>query len=884
MHIKLYAAHILTLVSSALLASAFEPTWLPGGEDVKAAVAARRGNTELSKLALSMEPGAWTELKTEMPRGLWSAPRASAPDGKGRDWGGRHIGTWSDDAHWCSRTGQFLFFGVRQTRNFIAYSEEENAWRAIKFVGKENAPGIHQRFGHQYSRNAFDPNRSLYFTLDRRYDVVNDRWELQVEGKEPGLGPMTMAFSIALNGLLAPGGGRQNPVMRFFCDENRVWSELGPAHAHGYHGVARENPFRQEVIFMAGNDSEAMAIVDGEGNIRPISDYPLEGCGIRHHIITVDPQSGRYLIKDPPRRLFFEYDPETDEHRLLDDFTVTPYPWGNHCSPMVAFIPEYGVSMWADGRVFLYKHNPDGVAPKLEPEPIARKLSWNSAMAGGTVTAGSPIPETFICIHPERDPGTDSTNAWNRVIPMGLQASEYSLLIDGLTPQQDYVVRAYAVNRVGEHWSDAKRITTDSAPPKVTQLTLDGDQQLDGDAPSIAFVETPNHPLYAVGESPDWLYSFSDYGASPTPLHLGQHKLFSDHEQGELVLDLNLGAIIGQGDLAILTFRGNQSRSAHITIQNVGAIDMGGIDTHATQTRANSDYRAGRIQIGSSDNRAGTLRIGYLHAYATGGRAGSAPITLYSSGDVTIGTTDAPGEIRTDTVAWDGSDVQINHFGSLVVGTILMHTEGNRGGGRPGRVVLDGNDRSGDATIGRIVAWNSRGGASRNRPEPMRIANYRNVVIEDIDGSYTGDGRRLMGDLNINEGIAGNITITGTLDLGSTHEEDRQNARHRGAARLVCEGAVTLAQLDLDRVRFVLLSSGSGSSAINGVLANFETAEAKGAGTADDPKVSAETRLRVPAGQTVRYVAGDANAALGGHVWQLRAADGEAAGGLLKPR
>ncbi|MFW5871193.1 MAG: hypothetical protein ACOCVH_01775 [Verrucomicrobiota bacterium] len=869
-----------TLISTVWASNAYEPTWLPDGEEVKKAVAARRGKTELSKLALSMEPGTWAKLKTEMPDRLWSSPRAQSPSGKGRDWGGLHIGTWSDDAHWDSRTGQFLFFGVRKTRKFVAYSEEENKWRVIEFVGKENAPGLYQKFGHQYSCNAFDPVNSIFFTLNSRYDVVNDTWQPLIEGEKPGRGPMTLAYSVALKGLLAP---TKKGKMQFFSDAQRTWTELGPSHAHGYHGVARDNPFRQEVLFMAGNNSEAVAIVDKDGKIHPMKDYP-HSCGIRHNIITVDPQSGRYLIMDPRHPKFYEFDPDLNEYRLLDDFSKTPYPG----QLLAAYIPEYGVSMWTGGSgVHLYKHNPDGVAPKLAPEAIAKKLSWNSAIAGGDVSEGSPIPETFICINPGRDAGTGSTNEWARVIPMDLQAGEYSLIIDGLKSQQEYFVRAYALNYVGDDWSEARSFTTDPAPPKVAQLTIDGDQQIDGEAPFIAFKETPDHPLYAVGESPDWLYTFADYGARPTPLHLGAHKFFSDQERGKLILDLNAGAIFGKGDLAILTFRSENRSSAHITIRNAGVIDIGGIDTHAEHNRSNSDYRAGHIRIGAPDQRAKAMRIGYLHAYATGARAGSADITVYGSGDVTIGTSKTPGEIRTDTKAWNGSDIVVDHLGNLTVGAIKTRTEGWRGGSHPGCITLNGNNSSGDAKIDRIVAWNSRSRVGKSRPDPMTIANYRNVILGDIDGSYTGDGRRPMADLNIDTGITGNIVVTGKLDLGSTYEhKDPQNAKQRGAARLVCKGTVGVARLDLDRVRYILMDSGSGTSVIKGKLANFDVGEASGAGTKNDPKISKETRLRAPAGQTVSYgyKKGGVNDALGGHVWQLRGKDGKEPGGLLMPR
>jgi hypothetical protein len=76
--------------------------------EVKKAAEARRGKTELSKLAAKMEPGTWAELKTTMPKRLWTSPPPSR---------GLHIAGWTDDAHWDSKTGQFLYMGLRQTRS-----------------------------------------------------------------------------------------------------------------------------------------------------------------------------------------------------------------------------------------------------------------------------------------------------------------------------------------------------------------------------------------------------------------------------------------------------------------------------------------------------------------------------------------------------------------------------------------------------------------------------------------------------------------------------------------------------------------------------------------------------------------------------------------------
>ena len=150
-----------TLVAVGSAAHAWE---LPA--DIAKEVAKRKDRTELSKLAAKMEPGTWAELKTTKPKRLWSAPSRK----------GLHIGTWSDDAHWDSRTGQFLFFGVRQARKFVAYSEVSNAWYVIEFAGVPNAPAVPQQFGHQYSGNGFDPKRSHFYTNGRRYDVQSGAW------------------------------------------------------------------------------------------------------------------------------------------------------------------------------------------------------------------------------------------------------------------------------------------------------------------------------------------------------------------------------------------------------------------------------------------------------------------------------------------------------------------------------------------------------------------------------------------------------------------------------------------------------------------------------------------------------------------------------------
>ncbi|MFO7905908.1 MAG: hypothetical protein R6U98_24830 [Pirellulaceae bacterium] len=313
--------------------------------EVEAAVEARRGKTALSKLADSMKPGTWAELKTTMPEGLWQAPSEKR----------LHIGTWSDDGHWDSRTGQFLFFGVRQARKFVAYSEVNNTWDVIEFQGVPNAPAVPQKFGHQYSGNAHDLPRSQFYIKGRRYDVQTGAWTITPTYKKASREKsMTRTWSSAMDGLLVLLFQDSGELRHLKAGQNK-WTDLGQIPVHGYHSMARDNPFRQEVLFAGGNDSQRVTVITKDGKAKRMKDFPIPGdFTIRRGILTVDPRSGRYLFKIGTK--FVEFDSATNEYRLIADFTKTPWPFSKHEAPLVAFIPEYGVTMWADKKVMLYKH------------------------------------------------------------------------------------------------------------------------------------------------------------------------------------------------------------------------------------------------------------------------------------------------------------------------------------------------------------------------------------------------------------------------------------------------------------------------------------------------------------------------------------------------
>ena len=357
-------------VVSAAAAPGGEGPWLPGGEEVKEAVEARRGKTELSKLAAAMKPGTWAELKTEMPKGLWISPLVDGGRNGGGA-GGLHIAGWTDDAHWDSRTGQFLYMGLRQTRQFIAYSEEKNAWRVIELDLKSDSPCFRTQFGHIYSSNGFDHERSRFYHRYNGFknekdglelaggisyfEAVKEKWtKLPPVPANSGFTGMAIEYFGAMDGLVILGKNAW-----IFSNERQKWEDLGTSPVDGYHSLFRHNPFRQEVLMAGGNNNpQIVARIRKDGKIERLKDFPVH-LSVQSDKITIDPVSGRYLMlggnKDEPKKLY-EFDSDRNGYRPVEAF-MAKWPYGKYAMPVCAFIPEHGVVMWADGPgVFLYKH------------------------------------------------------------------------------------------------------------------------------------------------------------------------------------------------------------------------------------------------------------------------------------------------------------------------------------------------------------------------------------------------------------------------------------------------------------------------------------------------------------------------------------------------
>ena len=373
-----------TILLAGAVSLGGEGSWLPGGEEVKKAVEARKGKTELAKLAASMKPGTWAELKTEMPGGLWSSPMVDGGRNKGGS-GGLHIAGWTDDAHWDSRTGQFFYMGLRQTRRFIAYSEEKNAWRSIDLDPKSDNPCFRTRFGHIYGSNGFDHERSRFYHRyngfeDEKaglklaggiswFDTGTEKWtKLPPVPANSTFTGMAIEYFGAMDGLVILGKNAW-----FFSNERQKWEDLGASPVDGYHSLVRHNPYRNEVLMAGGNQQpNTVARLKKDGKIEKLKDFPTR-LSVQSDKITIDPATGRYLIlggnKDEPKK-FYEFDSDRNEYRLLEAATAQ-YPYKGAAMPVCAFIPEHNVVMWAEHKVFLYKHDASASHPPASADAPA---------------------------------------------------------------------------------------------------------------------------------------------------------------------------------------------------------------------------------------------------------------------------------------------------------------------------------------------------------------------------------------------------------------------------------------------------------------------------------------------------------------------------------
>src|SRR5262249_54614582 len=200
--------------------------------------------TKLAKLAGSIKPGTWAELKTAD----YSPELLKVQN--------HHILEYTDTAVWNPKTEQVLFVGQGHYSavKFITYSAATNTWKLMPTPTwwKGDPKTGKGPIGHAYENNTIDPARGHLFhhqsatRLVHKYDIAGGEWSTlpEIDGAVTGHGT-ALAYFPERKGLVRVLGG----MVHFFDEEKNAWSLLKEKVPMGpYHNIARYNPVDKSVI------------------------------------------------------------------------------------------------------------------------------------------------------------------------------------------------------------------------------------------------------------------------------------------------------------------------------------------------------------------------------------------------------------------------------------------------------------------------------------------------------------------------------------------------------------------------------------------------------------------------------------------------------------
>jgi hypothetical protein len=333
----------LALAGIGLEAPRTASAWFSGANECGAAAVPA---TELARLAESMKPGTWAELKTEG----YTADLLKVQS--------HQILEYTDTAVWDPKSEQVLFVGQGHYSavKFIAYSASTNTWKLMPTPpwwkgDPETGKGP---IGHAYNNNAIDPTKGILYhhqsatRLVHRYDIAKAEWTTLPEIKGAATGHGTaLAYFPEMKGLVRVLAG----TVHFFDEEKNTWSVLKEKVAMGpYHNIAKYNPVDRSVIFGAGNGSKDLYRLDASGNITKLAEAPFV-IRISSTLVTVDPVSGDLLVLNmEAKNQFHALDLKKNEWKRLADA-----PSNEGAAVAVA---THGVSLffsYRPAKVYLYK-------------------------------------------------------------------------------------------------------------------------------------------------------------------------------------------------------------------------------------------------------------------------------------------------------------------------------------------------------------------------------------------------------------------------------------------------------------------------------------------------------------------------------------------------
>ncbi len=297
-------------------------------------------DSQLAKVAATIEPGVFVEIDTGLPAGMTSLSslfRVKNDDGRMLA-----IDGWTDSAHWDPRRKRTFFIGMRKYKRFISYDVLMNAWQELGWAGEP--PPKFEKFGHVYGRTALDWKRGHYYWLspDRilsRYWIDEARWEA-IPGIALG-GAISMEWHEGLDMLIAITRGHNRVGFR-----EGVLKSMGDSAVDGYHSVGRYNRKRGDMLFAGGNYSlRKLELLGSDGTVRTFKDAPID-VSIKNTSLSYDPLSGNYLFVLRDQRQIYEFNPDRDEWRLAREWSASDWPFGAYGFYTPVVIDDLGVLFW----------------------------------------------------------------------------------------------------------------------------------------------------------------------------------------------------------------------------------------------------------------------------------------------------------------------------------------------------------------------------------------------------------------------------------------------------------------------------------------------------------------------------------------------------------
>lgn len=336
-------------------------------------------DTELAKLAATLQPGQWAQLESAAGRELFQSAEGEGAGGIRNPYATKFA---FDPA-----TRRFLFIdGDHDAQDhFFVYDEFDDAWTEGPPLPWTVAEGAAI---HGYEHNVFVPELGAFFFRKHR-GMELMRWNGGSDWSEiplsPGLGYASAASGIAWfpelgrivvfqnengsNGALLgidPATGAQTTLVSAYDDPPLL------AGSGDYHNFAHYDPVAELVWFGGGNEVRTSWTIDADGVVTPMPPIPEAtggiGPGNRMSLPVDNPNNGGFLVFQD-RTTYYDFDPggggswtaHTDADNEIwatDVHDPTETAYGTQACPradlgVIVFIK--GVSRSQPAQMWLYR-------------------------------------------------------------------------------------------------------------------------------------------------------------------------------------------------------------------------------------------------------------------------------------------------------------------------------------------------------------------------------------------------------------------------------------------------------------------------------------------------------------------------------------------------